>query len=53
MAQWGGRSSLHVGFSMNAPLEVQVPPVQRVALEESEREIADIERTRADLRGEQ
>ena len=46
VAQWGGRSALSVGFSMRAPLEVHVPAVQRMALEESEGEIADIERTR-------
>ena len=53
VAQWRGRSALSVGFSMSVPLELHVPAVQRTALEVSEREITDIERTRADLPGEQ
>ena len=53
MAQWAGRSSIPVTFSMRVPLEVKVSAVQRAALAESEREIADMERARSDPREDQ
>lgn len=49
MALWAGVSSLPVGFSMHSPSEVAVTAVQRSALEESERETANMEKSRADL----
>jgi len=53
MAQWAGRSSIPVTFSMRVPLEVKVSAVQRAALAESEREIADMARARSDPREDQ
>lgn len=45
--QWGGLSSVPVGFSLRSPDVLRVAAVQGAALQESEKEIAEIERVRA------